>query len=55
MVALRPADGFALARAADLVGRRLVRDVDEGSPLVEQDIEEDILRCAESRLDRGVA
>jgi sialic acid synthase SpsE len=51
MIALRPATGLPLDAAPALIGRRLVRHVDEGSPLVD----EDFVASAESRLDRGVA
>ncbi|MEP7305714.1 MAG: N-acetylneuraminate synthase family protein [Acidobacteriota bacterium] len=51
LTALRPATGVAPDRASDLVGRRLARPVNAGSPLVD----DDFVPSAESRLDRGVA
>jgi len=51
LTALRPSTGVAPNRATALVGRRLARPVDQGSPLVD----EDIVPQAEPRLDRGVA
>jgi len=51
LTALRPATGVAPNQASDLVGRCLARPVDQGSPLVD----EDLVRQAEPRLDRGVA
>jgi sialic acid synthase SpsE len=51
VIALRPAVGLALDRMTGLVGRPLRRDVEEGSPL----FDEDIVPHAAARLDRGVA
>jgi len=51
LIALRPAVGLGLDRARDLVGRQLMRDIDAGSPLVE----EDVVPHAESKRDRGAA
>lgn len=39
LVALRPANGLAPSRLDDLVGRRLLRYVDLGQPIREQDVE----------------
>jgi sialic acid synthase SpsE len=51
LIALRPAIGLGLERANDLIGQRLMRDVEEGSPLVDEDVVAD----AAPRLDRGLA
>ena len=39
LIALRPANGLSPSRLADIVGRRLLRPVDLGQPIREQDVE----------------